>query len=324
MKTLFNIDWCSADMLVIMGPTASGKTAFAVNVAREINRRCLEGLLSYSGCHIISADSRQVYRDMNIGTGKDLSEYEEIPYHLIDIAEAGEKYDLFRYKKDFQEVYKNLRGRNVFPILCGGSGLYIEAVCKDYALREVAPDTELRQKLEQKSMEELIDMLTVLKKEHGSEPHNNTDFDTKKRVIRAIEIELSQGADNGGRTMEDAEYEKIAPKRIKYLALAPDREIRNKRIDARLEARLCEGMVEEVRALLERGIKAEDLIYYGLEYKFITQYLTGEISYDYMKEHLAIAIHQFAKRQMTWLRGMERRGIEIEWLPSAVNNDERK
>lgn len=314
MKTLFNIDWCSADMLVIMGPTASGKTAFAVNVAREINRRCLEGLLSYSGCHIISADSRQVYRDMNIGTGKDLSEYEEIPYHLIDIAEAGQKYDLFQYKRDFQKVYRELKEKNLFPILCGGSGLYIEAVCKDYALKEVAPNRALREKLEQKSMEELIEMLTSLKREHGSEPHNNTDFDTKKRVIRAIEIELSQGADNGGRTMEDAEYEKIAPKRIKYLALAPDREIRNKRIDARLETRLSEGMVGEVKALLKRGIKAEDLIYYGLEYKFITQYLTGEISYEYMKEHLAIAIHQFAKRQMTWLRGMERRGIKIEWI----------
>lgn len=314
MKTLFNIDWCSADMLVIMGPTASGKTAFAVNVAREINRRCLEGLLSYSGCHIISADSRQVYRDMNIGTGKDLSEYEEIPYHLIDIAEAGQKYDLFQYKRDFQKVYRELKEKNLFPILCGGSGLYIEAVCKDYALKEVAPNRALREELEQKSMEELIEMLTSLKREHGSEPHNNTDFDTKKRVIRAIEIELSQGADNGGRTMEDAEYEKIAPKRIKYLALAPDREIRNKRIDARLDARLSEGMVGEVKALLNRGIKAEDLIYYGLEYKFITQYLTGEISYEYMKEHLAIAIHQFAKRQMTWLRGMERRGIKIEWI----------
>lgn len=314
MKTLFNIDWCSADMLVIMGPTASGKTAFAVNVAREINRRCLEGLLSYSGCHIISADSRQVYRDMNIGTGKDLSEYEEIPYHLIDIAEAGQKYDLFQYKRDFQKVYRELKEKNLFPILCGGSGLYIEAVCKDYALKEVAPNRALREELEQKSMEKLIEMLTSLKREHGSEPHNNTDFDTKKRVIRAIEIELSQGADNGGRTMEDADYKKIAPKRIKYLALAPDREIRNKRIDARLETRLSEGMVGEVKALLNRGIKAEDLIYYGLEYKFITQYLTGEISYEYMKEHLAIAIHQFAKRQMTWLRGMERRGIEIEWI----------
>ncbi len=314
MKTLFNIDWCSADMLVIMGPTASGKTAFAVNVAREINRRCLEGLLSYSGCHIISADSRQVYRDMNIGTGKDLSEYEEIPYHLIDIAEAGQKYDLFQYKRDFQKVYRELKEKNLFPILCGGSGLYIESVCKDYALKEVAPNRALREELEQKSMEELIEMLTSLKREHGSEPHNNTDFDTKKRVIRAIEIELSQGADNVGRTMEDADYEKIAPKRIKYLALNPDREIRNKRIDARLETRLSEGMVGEVKALLNRGIKAEDLIYYGLEYKFITQYLTGEISYEYMKEHLAIAIHQFAKRQMTWLRGMERRGIKIEWI----------
>ena len=255
---------------------------------------------------------------MNIGTGKDLAEYAEVPYHLIDIAEAGEKYDLFRYKKDFQKVYKDIKERNVFPILCGGSGLYIEAVCKDYALKEVAPNPSLRKELEEKSMEELVEMLTALKRQHGSQPHNNTDFDTRKRVIRAIEIELSQGADNGGRTMEDAEYEKIAPKKIKYLALAPEREIRNKRIDARLNARLREGMVEEVKALLERGIKAEDLIYYGLEYKFITRYLTGEISYDYMKEHLAIAIHQFAKRQMTWLRGMERRGIEIEWLPSAT------
>ncbi|MBR4438516.1 MAG: tRNA (adenosine(37)-N6)-dimethylallyltransferase MiaA [Bacteroidales bacterium] len=308
-------------MLAVMGPTASGKTAFAVNTAREVTNCCREGLLPYSGCEIISADSRQVYRNMNIGTGKDLAEYAEVPYHLINIAEAGEKYDLFRYKKDFQKVYKDIKERNVFPILCGGSGLYIEAVCKDYALKEVAPNPSLRKELEEKSMEELVEMLTALKREHGSQPHNNTDFDTRKRVIRAIEIELSQGAGNGGRTMEDAEYEKIAPKKIKYLALAPDREIRNKRIDARLDARLREGMVEEVKALLERGIKAEDLIYYGLEYKFITQYLTGEISYDYMKEHLAIAIHQFAKRQMTWLRGMERRGIEIEWLP-AVEREE--
>ena len=321
MKTLFNIDWCRGDMLAVMGPTASGKTAFAVNTAREVTNCCREGLLPYSGCEIISADSRQVYRNMNIGTGKDLAEYAEVPYHLIDIAEAGEKYDLFRYKKDFQKVYKDIKERNVFPILCGGSGLYIEAVCKDYALKEVAPNPSLRKELEEKSMEELVEMLTALKRQHGSQPHNNTDFDTRKRVIRAIEIELSQGADNGGRTMEDAEYEKIAPKKIKYLALAPEREIRNKRIDARLNARLREGMVEEVKALLERGIKAEDLIYYGLEYKFITRYLTGEISYDYMKEHLAIAIHQFAKRQMTWLRGMERRGIEIEWLP-AVEREE--
>ena len=307
-EDVFKREWTDCDMLAVMGPTASGKTAFAVKIARWINSLCKEGALPYSGCHIISADSRQVYRGMDIETGKDIAEYGEIPYHLIDIAEAGEKYDLFRYKKDFQKVYSELKKENIFPILCGGSGLYIEAVCKDYDLKEVAPDPDLRKELEQKSMEELVSMLTDLKTKHGTEPHNNTDFDTRKRVIRAIEIEMAY--DNIPQKKESFE----GPKKVHYLALNPYRELRNHKIDRRLEERLNNGMVDEVKALLNKGIKPEDLIYYGLEYKFLTQYITGEISYDWMKEHLAIAIHQFAKRQMTWLRGMERRGIKIEWM----------
>ena len=372
----FKREWLDCDMLVVMGPTASGKTAFAVRLARWINSLCKKSTpcqnnsgyrtdhitektiiaderecFPYNGCHIISADSRQVYKGMDIGTGKDIAEYGEIPFHLIDIAEAGEKYDLFRYKRDFDKVYEDLRRKNVFPILCGGSGLYIEAVCKGYDLKEVAPNPQLRKNLEQKSMEELVSMLTNLKTKHGTTPHNNTDFDTKKRVIRAIEIELAYENQNarlaGAYTPSTEHYRDNAagknalantnresvisdltqpaaisfegkpntlPQRIIYLALNPNRDVRNQRIDRRLEERLQSGMVEEIQALLDKGIKPEDLIYYGLEYKFITQYLTGEISYDYMKEHLAIAIHQFAKRQMTWLRGMERRGIKIEWI----------
>lgn len=295
-------------MLVVMGPTASGKTAFAVKVARWINSLCSSGELPFKECHIISADSRQVYRGMDIGTGKDIAEYGEIPYHLIDIAEAGEKYDLFRYKRDFDKVYAELKADNVFPILCGGSGLYIEAVCKGYDLKEVTPDPKLRAELEGKSMEELVGMLSDLKAKHGTVPHNNTDFDTKKRVIRAIEIELAYDR------IPPKEETQIRPEKVHYIALNPDRERRNQRIDRRLDERLKAGMVDEVKALLDKGIKPEDLIWYGLEYKFLTQYITGEISFDYMKEHLAIAIHQFAKRQMTWLRGMERRGIKIEWI----------
>lgn len=305
---VFKRKWTLCDMLVVMGPTASGKTAFAVKVARWINSLCKSGELPFRECQIISADSRQVYRGMDIGTGKDIAEYGEIPYHLIDIAEAGEKYDLFRYKRDFDKVYSELKAQNVFPILCGGSGLYIEAVCKDYDLKEVAPDPELRAELEKKTMEELVTMLSELKAKHGTTPHNNTDFDTRKRVIRAIEIELAYDK------IPQKEETRIRPEKVHYIALNPDRERRNQRIDRRLEERLNSGMVDEVKALLDKGIKPENLIYYGLEYKFLTQYITGEISYDYMKEHLAIAIHQFAKRQMTWLRGMERRGIKIEWI----------
>ena len=298
------------DMLCILGPTASGKTKFAVEIARAFN-----DLQKKNAAEIISADSRQVYRDMNIGTGKDLDEYAEVPYHLIDIAEAGEKYNLFRYKKDFQNTYNEMVARGAYPILCGGSGLYIEAACKGYELKEVAPDPVLRSKLEKLEMPELVKMLTELKSRIGSEPHNNTDFDSKKRVIRAIEIEQAAvAACVGGVNAVNNLKPCPAAIKVKYLGLNPDRETRNARIDKRLQERLGSGMVEEVKALLDRGIPAEDLIYYGLEYKFITQYLKGDIMYDWMKEHLAIAIHQFAKRQMTWFRGMERRGTEIEWI----------
>ena len=307
----FNPSWIKdVEMLCIVGPTASGKTRFAVWCAHEIKK--LKGVEA----QIISADSRQVYKDMTLGTGKDLSEYGQVKYHLIDIAQAGEKYNLFQYKQDFQRAYAEIVGEGCFPILCGGSGLYVEAVLKDYDLKAVEPDAELRARLEKKSMEELVQMLTDLKARKGAVPHNVTDFDTKKRVIRAIEIEMGdEGGETciGGEETHRQEEEKKGLK-VKVLGLNPPREVRNARIDRRLEERLQTGMVEEVKALLDRGIAPEDLIYYGLEYKFITQYLTGEISYEYMKEHLAIAIHQFAKRQMTWLRGMERRGIPIEWI----------
>lgn len=305
------------DMLCILGPTASGKTRFAVEAARAFNNLQNNGGGADSagtaavGAEIISADSRQVYRDMNIGTGKDLGEYAEVPYHLIDIADAGEKYNLFRYKSDFQSVYNEMVARRAFPILCGGSGLYIEAACKGYELKEVAPDPVLRSRLEKLEMPKLVQMLTELKSRNGSEPHNNTDFDSKKRVIRAIEIEKAAVADASAAGAVNAN---TAAAKVKYIGLNPDRETRNSRINRRLQERLDSGMVEEVKALLDRGIPAEDLIYYGLEYKFITQYLKGDTTYDWMKEHLAIAIHQFAKRQMTWFRGMERRGTEIEWI----------
>lgn len=288
------------DMIAVIGPTASGKTSFAVKLAKELKMRGTEA-------EIISADSRQVYRGMDIGTGKDLSEYTGagVCYHLIDIADAGEKYNLFRYSKDFREVYADLKRRSVYPVLCGGSGLYVEAVTRGYSLPEVPPDPELRKSLEGKSLGELTDILSGMKS-----LHNTTDVDSCKRAVRAIEI---------------AEYcrkhEEVAalaceglPSSVRFIGISVDRDERNRRIDARLDARLEEGMVEEVKSLLESGISAEDLIYYGLEYKFVTLYLTGELSYSRMKEKLAIAIHQFAKRQMTWFRGMERRGIEIEWV----------
>jgi len=310
------------DMLCILGPTASGKTKFAVKCAKKITDAHLKnskGQLLIA--EIISADSRQVYRGMDIGTGKDLEDYAGVPYHLIDIVAAGEKYNVFKYKQDFQKVYDEIVARGAFPILCGGSGLYIEAVCTGYELKEVAPNPGLRKELEKKEMPELIKMLTELKTRNGFEPHNNTDFDSKKRVIRAIEIEISAAAEMpdknslAGICCEGTEKKSVGTKiKVKYIGLNPDREIRNALIDKRLQQRLDEGMVDEVKKLLDGGIKADDLIYYGLEYKFVTRYIIGELSLDEMKEKLSIAIHQFAKRQMTWFRGMERRGIKIEWL----------
>ena len=282
------------DMLAVVGPTACGKTSLAVDLA-----------LSIDGAEIISADSRQVYRGMDIGTGKDLAEYGEVPAHLLDIVDAGTKYNIFEYQRDFSKAYTSILERGCFPIICGGSGLYIEAATRGYELYEVLPDEQLRACLEPKPMEELVQMLKDLKAAKGVKPHNDTDWDTKKRVIRAIEIEMAQA--------EPREPLPL-PQNVLFVGVSVDRDTRNARIDARLEARLQEGMVEEVKRLLESGIPAEDLIYYGLEYKFLTQYLIGELSYGEMVNGLRTAIHQFAKRQMTWFRGMERKGIGIHWV----------
>ena len=247
------------DLICILGPTASGKTRYAVRLARELDGE------------ILSGDSRQVYRGMDIGTGKDLSEYGEIPYHLIDIVEAGTKYNIFQYQHDFERAYRDIVERGKTPILCGGSGLYIEA---DEALRT---------------------------------PHNTTDYDTRQRLIRALEIAIYEESHPVERTA-------FLPRKTKYIGIDVSRDERNARIDRRLRARLEEGLVQEVRGLLDRGLSPEDLLYYGLEYKFVTLYLTGALSYDEMVLRLQTAIHQFAKRQMTWFRGMERRGITIEWV----------
>ena len=285
------------DLLAVIGPTASGKTGFAVKVAREIDSLCGKGCAV-----ILSADSRQVYRGMDIGTGKDLGEYGEIPYRLIDIADAGSQYNIFEYQRDFEREYSKVLREGGIPILCGGSGLYIEAATCGYSLPEVPPDPALREELEKKDTDSLIAMLASMKT-----LHNSTDYDTRKRLIRAIEIAVYEQSHPVDRTH-------FLPKNCRYAGISVSREERNARIDSRLEKRLGEGMVEEVERLLRSGVPPENLIYYGLEYKFITLYLTGKMEYEEMKGKLRIAIHQFAKRQMTWFRGMERRGIPIEWI----------
>ncbi len=303
------------DAICILGPTASGKTGFAIKLAVELSR--IENGVFVPGAEIISADSRQVYRRMDIGTGKDLREYHinmngvegDIPYHLTDIVEAGEKYNIFEYQRDFSKAYEGVRQKRRVPLICGGSGLYIEAATRGYALHDVPQNKKLREELEEKSLEELAGILTDLKRRKGERPHNSTDFDTKKRAIRAIEIE--QYELENGLAEQDIP---VLPEKIYYIGIDIDRELRNRKIDARLKARLQEGMVDEVRGLLKSGILPEDLIYYGLEYKFLTQYIIGELDYEQMVEKLGIAIHQFAKRQMTWFRGMERKGIEINWV----------
>ena len=291
------------DLICVVGPTASGKTRYAVRLAREINRLLKETSHAGKGAEIISADSRQVYRGMDIGTGKDLSEYEEIPYHLMDIVDAGEKYNIFEYQRDFERAYKDIVDRGGIPILCGGSGLYVEAATCGYSLPEVPADPELRTELEKQSTEELIARLASLKP-----LHNHTDYDTRKRLIRALEIAIYEAEHPVNRTA-------FLPKNTYYIGTLVDRDERNARIDRRLDARLEEGMVEEIRGLLEGAdpVPAEDLIYYGLEYKFVTLYIIGELTYEQMRTQLATAIHQFAKRQMTWFRGMERKGIHIHW-----------
>ncbi|MFB6317030.1 tRNA (adenosine(37)-N6)-dimethylallyltransferase MiaA [Saccharicrinis sp. FJH54] len=282
------------NLLTIVGPTASGKTGFAVALAKAFNGE------------IISGDSRQLYRGMDIGTGKDLQEYTAegtpVPYHLIDIVDAGYKYNVYEYQRDFIAAFEDISRRNKLPLLCGGTGLYIEAVLKGYKLVNVPKNTALRQKLEPHTLTELEAILKTYKT-----LHNSTDTDTKRRAIRAIEI-----ADYyREHEIDNTEYPAISPL---IIGVSIDRELRRKKISHRLKSRLDEGMIEEVKTLLDKGISPEDLIYYGLEYKFVTQYVTGEISREDMYASLEIAIHQFAKRQMTWFRGMERRGFKIHWI----------
>jgi tRNA dimethylallyltransferase len=291
------------DLLVITGPTASGKTTLAVNLATRL------------GGEVISADSRQVYRGMDLGTGKDYSDYyidgKVVPCHLIDIVDPGYKYNVFEYQREFKKVYENMIRRNVFPVMCGGSGMYVDSIITGYKMKEVPPDSGLRARLEKKTMEELIGILSTFKK-----LHNITDIDTKKRVIRAIEIE--QYNRGGG------EKQNHFP-RLKALiaGIMFDREERRRRISERLKKRFNEGMVDEVRKLLSKGIRKETLIYYGLEYKYITLFLAGKYGYDEMAGNLETAIYQYAKRQMTWFRGLEKKGVKIHWLDGALPLEEK-
>ena len=288
-------------LLVIIGPTACGKTSTAVDVAKKIDGE------------IISADSRQIYRGMDIGTGKDLIEYENIPYHLIDICRAGYKYNLYEYLRDFKHSYDNISQRGKFPILCGGTGLYVESVLNGLQLPEVPENKELRNSLKEKSLKELTSILSSMKT-----LHNVTDVDSCKRAIRAIEIQTYY--------QEHPELSiNISPNPIEdavIVAIDIDRENRRSRISHRLRSRLEEGMIDEVKRLIDSGVSPDDLIYYGLEYKFVTKYILGELTYESMYSELEIAIHQFAKRQMTWFRGMEkRRGFKINWLPWDMDRD---
>ena len=295
-------------MITILGPTASGKTAVAAALALR------------TGGEIISADSRQVYRRMDIGTGKDLADYvvdgQPIPYHLIDIAEPGTKYNLFQYQQDFHVAYDDIRSRGKLPILCGGTGLYIEAVLGGYQLSPVPQNQPLRDALAGKSLAELTEMLVELKRRNGSNMHNQTDVDTAQRAIRAIEIETYN--------LENPTPERqLPPVDSLIVGINIDRDLRREKITRRLKARLDEGMADEIRALIDEGIAPEDLIYYGLEYKFITEYVVGRLSFDEMFRQLEIAIHQFAKRQMTWFRGMERRGYTIHWVDAKLPMEEK-
>ena len=310
-------------MITILGPTASGKTPVAAALAAALPSAPNGGI----GGEIISADSRQVYRRMDIGTGKDLADYTvtsllsgrpagvsspiEIPYHLIDICEPGTKYNLFQYQQDFFDAYQQIQSRGAVPILCGGTGLYIEAVLKGYQLSPVPQNPELRASLDGRTLDELTTMLRELKAKTGTVMHNTTDVDSCQRAIRAIEIE-TYNLENPLPRRE------LPPVDSLIIGIDIDRELRRQKITRRLKARLDEGMVDEVRRLLDEGIPADDLIYYGLEYKFLTEYIIGHLTYDEMFRQLEIAIHQFAKRQMTWFRGMERRGFTIHWIDATL------
>lgn len=291
------------DLITILGPTASGKTPLAAALANRL------------GTEIISGDSRQVYRRMDLGTGKDLVDYvvdgKEVPYHLIDIVEPGYKYNVFEYQRDFLKAYEDITSRGKLPILCGGTGMYLESVLKGYRLLPVPENPELRASLEGKSLEELTPILEGYKK-----LHNSTDVDTAKRAIRAIEIEEYY-------KQQPPEYREFPSLHSLIVGVDIDRELRREKITRRLKQRLDEGMVEEVRGLLAEGIHPDNLIYYGLEYKFLTQYAIGELTYEEMFHQLETAIHQFAKRQMTWFRGMERRGFTIHWLNATLPMEEK-
>ena len=293
----------SFDLLVVTGPTASGKTSLAAIIASRLNGE------------VISADSRQVYRRMNLGTGKDYKDYivdgKQIPFHLIDIADPGYKYNVFEYQRDFLKVYSALKSENRFPVVCGGSGMYLDSIISGYRMFEVPPDPEFRASLERKSLTELKEILSTFK-----QLHNITDIDTKKRAIRAIEIERY----NVSRGEKQILFPGI---KALIVGLMTDRLKRRERITTRLRKRLGEGMVDEVKELLDSGLDPASLIYYGLEYKYITLYLTGKLNYEEMFRQLNIAIHQFAKRQMTWFRGMERRGIKINWIDGELSMEDK-
>ncbi len=291
------------NMLAVVGPTACGKTSLAVELALALDGE------------VISADSRQVYRGMDIGTGKDLAEYErgsiKVPVHLVDIVDAGDKYNVFEFQRDFLSAYDDVKSRGRMPVLCGGSGMYVESVLREYKLLPVPENPTLRAELEKKSLGELTSILSSYKK-----LHNSTDVDTVKRAVRAIEIEEYYAS----RSMEERAFPHIE---TLVVGVDVDREIRRERISRRLHARLEEGLVAEVEALLASGISAEQLIYYGLEYKYVTLYVTGAMTYEDMVRGLETAIHQFAKRQMTWFRGMERRGVKINWIDASLATEEQ-
>lgn len=290
-------------LLFITGPTATGKTRLAVGVCERL------------GGEIISADSRQIYRGMDLGTGKDLEEYGTVPYHLIDIAPAGYKYNLYEYLRDARAAIAEVRDRGNLPVICGGTGLYVESLAKGISLPEVPENPSLRKSLEGKTLDELTEILSGMKT-----LHNITDVDTVKRAIRAIEIQTYYL--DHPEAAESTKPQPMSPDEALIVVVDIDRETRRQRISERLKKRLDNGMVEEVKALLDSGIAPEDLIYYGLEYKFITLYLTGELTYSEMVAQLEIAIHQFAKRQMTWFRGMERRGFTLHYLPYSLDAEE--
>lgn len=291
------------NLITILGPTACGKTTLAVTLADRLRTA------------VISADSRQVYRSMDLGTGKDLDEYvvdgRRVPYHLIDIVDAGYKYNVFEYQRDFLAVYERLRAARQIPVLCGGTGMYLESVLRGYRLVEVPENRALRASLEGKSLDELTEMLRGYK-----QLHNTTDVDTCKRAIRAIEIEEYYRTN-------DVDVRPFPKIKSLTVGLDVSRELRRERISRRLRERLDQGMIDEVRGILASGISPDDLIYYGLEYKFLTMYVIGQLTYDEMVNRLEIAIHQFAKRQMTYFRGMERRGVPIRWIDSELSTEEK-